>query len=407
MAATTKRKVPAATKVEVVENPLHDEMSKVITEVSRQFVGRDSPVKTLAFAVLTKQHVDFRGPVGTAKTQMVEEFFSRLGGDFFSVLCSPYTQREEFEGPVSIEALSQNRFERITTDALPEANWGFLDEFYKLPAELRNTMLKILNERRYSPAPGQWIACPLHTCAIASNEGPEEGPESPVADRFLYRDIIRSIDNNSQFSKLVKGSKRTSTTRTSLQLTDIGKMYEEVRAIEIPRAVHVLGGKLRNKINSQHFVSDRRWFWAIGANNLEGQPVASAVKASAWLAGRKKANESDLRIISNIAWGTPSEETTTRQIVQDMVKSPQDEVEKIYNDAREAICAVDSAKDGGYDVVVKATESIKTYIQQMRAFIDNDSVDQEWLMLSIGELQAAQKKFVCEQLNISMDDLKA
>ena len=155
--------------------------------ISKGYIDRNKEARALLLGLLTGQHVDFRGVPGTAKSALVRDFCGAIqGSTYFEMLCSEYSTREESEGPISIQALKEGKYERITAGRLPEAHVAFLDEAYKSSPEFRNTLLQIANERIYR-ANGGYVQCPLVTMVIASNEGPPEGPQSAFADRFLLR----------------------------------------------------------------------------------------------------------------------------------------------------------------------------------------------------------------------------
>src|SRR5262249_12700742 len=72
---------------------------------------------------------------------------------------------------------------------LPEADIVFLDEVFKSNSAILNSLLTLLNERRFTSG-GQIIKCPLLSAFGASNEVPSDETLAAIFDRFILR--IRS-----------------------------------------------------------------------------------------------------------------------------------------------------------------------------------------------------------------------
>ena len=69
---------------------------------------------------------------------------------------------------------------------LPEAEIVFLDEVFKSNSAILNSLLTLLNERRYV-AGGVTVKCPLIMAIGASNEVPADADLAAIFDRFLLR----------------------------------------------------------------------------------------------------------------------------------------------------------------------------------------------------------------------------
>ena len=87
------------------------------------------------------------GPPGTAKSALVRAIARAFGGSYFETLVTKFSTPEEIFGPISLKALEQDRFMRVTTGKLPEAQFGFVDEIFKASSAILNTLLTIMNER--------------------------------------------------------------------------------------------------------------------------------------------------------------------------------------------------------------------------------------------------------------------
>ena len=67
--------------------------------------------------------------------------------DRFSILLTKFTTVEEVMGPVSLTALKADKYVRVTTGKLPEADYAYCDEVFKASSAILNTLLRVLNER--------------------------------------------------------------------------------------------------------------------------------------------------------------------------------------------------------------------------------------------------------------------
>jgi MoxR-like ATPase len=137
------------------------------------------------------------GPPGCGKSLLLDGVMSWMHGKRFSVLFTKFTCPEEVVGPVSIAALKEDRYRRVTTGKLPEADLAFLDEVFKARSAISNTLLRILNERVFEDGDGGLVRVPLELCVAASNEWPQgqEGGKELAAlfDRFAFRRAVRPI----------------------------------------------------------------------------------------------------------------------------------------------------------------------------------------------------------------------
>ena len=100
-------------------------------ELSAALIERDAEVDLVLTALAAQEHVLLVGPPGCAKSLLLDSVLGWMHGRRFSVLLTKYTAVDEVFGPLSLTALKEDRYRRVTAGKLPEADGAFLDEVFK------------------------------------------------------------------------------------------------------------------------------------------------------------------------------------------------------------------------------------------------------------------------------------
>jgi len=111
-------------------------------------------VKTKSTTVIANENVLLVGPQGCGKSLLLDTVLSCNGGTKFSILLTKFTCLEEVMGLVSLTALKEDKYLRITTGKLPEADFALIEEIMKGSSAILNSLLKTLNERVYDTGDG-------------------------------------------------------------------------------------------------------------------------------------------------------------------------------------------------------------------------------------------------------------
>jgi len=300
-----------------------DVLRTIRDELQQIFLERTEAIDGALVALLAGQHVLLIGPPGTAKSMLADEICRRLtGARYFQWLLTRFTTPEELFGAVSLQALEQDDYRRITTHKLPEAHVAFLDEVFKASSSILNTILTLMNERRFHN--GREVASvPLLTLFAASNELPEDDELRALDDRFLLRFVVQYVEEDFRFLRLLQA--KPPAARTTLALAGLDAARAEVAALPVPAEVLRALTDLRRELGRKNVVaSDRRWAQAVGV-----------LRAHAYLAGRATVTDEDLPFLEHVLWRDPAEREQVRATIRELLVGYEDEVRVLLYQTRE------------------------------------------------------------------------
>ncbi|MEM7678337.1 MAG: AAA family ATPase, partial [Myxococcota bacterium] len=169
-----------------IETSAPEGIATALAEASRGLVDREALVELTVLAVVAGEHLLVVGPPGTAKSEAIRRVSRVLGGQYFEYLLGRFTEPSELFGPIDLKKLREGIVHTETTGMLPEAELAFIDEVFLGSTAILNTLLGILNERRFRRG-HTTVACPLRVCVGATNRLPDDDDLQAFADRFLLR----------------------------------------------------------------------------------------------------------------------------------------------------------------------------------------------------------------------------
>jgi MoxR-like ATPase len=168
------------------------------------FVAKNEEIDLLTLSAAAQEPLLFVGPPGTGKSDLVVKFVQALALEedtYFEYMLTKFTEPSEILGPIDLELLKQGRFVRRTRGKLPEARVAFLDEIFKSNSAILNTLLTIVNERKFYQD-GEPTPVPLKVLFAATNEIPEQSELDALSDRFALKMESAPV-KNTHFAELI------------------------------------------------------------------------------------------------------------------------------------------------------------------------------------------------------------
>jgi MoxR-like ATPase len=298
-------------------------LARVRDELEQSFAERGDVIEGALIALLSRSHVLLVGPPGTAKSMLADELCRRIeGAAYFQWLLTKFTTPEEIFGAVSLKALEADEYRRVTASKLPEAHIAFLDEVFKANSSILNSILTLVNERRFHN--GKAVeSVPLLTLFGATNELPEEDELAALYDRFLVRFVVGYVQEDFRFLRMIQAEPAPNP--TTLSLAALAALQRQAETLPIPAAVLRHLADLRRELGRKQIVaSDRRYRQSLGA-----------LRGRALLAGRSAVSEEDLAFLEHVLWSDPAEQAEVRATLRTLVRGHEDEVRELLFQSRE------------------------------------------------------------------------
>src|SRR5437763_11824275 len=162
--------------------------------MDQHFLDKQEVVRLMLISVVAGEHMLLIGRPGTAKSAMVRLLARLIDARYFEYLLTRFTEPNELFGPVDIRAFREGTYTRKTETMLPAAEIVFLDEIFKSNSAILNSLLTILNERKFSNG-SKVLDVPLLSMFGASNEVPNDDNLAAIFDRFLLRVVSDNLDS--------------------------------------------------------------------------------------------------------------------------------------------------------------------------------------------------------------------
>lgn len=354
---------------------LKTKMNAVISEVCDSLAERDELIHIIALALLTRKNLFVLGDPGQAKSQAIDKFRAHItDAKQFDVLMSKGIDQEQLFGRLDLASIipghisnsrlnsdtkycemrkqlktlmdaaetdaefnqlaelqgrmsryqgalalyNQGSPEILTDGKIPDSHICFLDELFKANDGVLNSLLKALNERKYTNE-GVTTDIPVISFFSASNEipnfnNPDEKCLRALYDRFDFKVCTRNVEDRGNRMKILKAKQNGTDCYigTTFTLDELYQMQDEVSGVNVPDSIYEITDNILVELRRKDItVSDRTYF--------NFAPVA---RAEAWLNGRDTVIPADLMALVNYLWNKPEEYATVRETIEKLITNP-------------------------------------------------------------------------------------
>ncbi|MDX4071641.1 AAA family ATPase [Aliarcobacter skirrowii] len=298
---------------------LKDRIIKILDSLNENIHERDEVISVAFLSALADQNIFLFGPPGTAKSLISRRLAKVFQNEnYFEYLMQKFSTPEEVFGPVSLTELKKDNYVRKTDGYLPNAEFAFLDEIWKSSPAILNTLLTIINEKKFRNG-SEVKNVPLKVLVSASNETPPSGQGlEALYDRFLTRLYVPPMENKQNFESLLQSSSTTSEINISEDLIIKNTEWEEwkkkIETVKLSKetlnVIHDIRLQFEAKGKSLDiYVSDRRW-----------QKASMLLKAAAFFCDRSETNLVDTLLLRHCLWTTNENREEIIKIVEEAVR---------------------------------------------------------------------------------------
>ena len=195
--------------IEPEVDALRRRINNLRKDLHRYWVDKETLVDLMALCTLAQEPLLLVGKPGTAKSDLVVKFVQALGlntdsEDYFEYMLTQFTEPGEIVGPIDINQLKDGRYMRRVAGKLPQARLVFLDEIFKSNSAILNTLLTIINERKFYQD-GKPVKVPMLMLFAATNEIPDNAELAALRDRFTLKAESRPVRSYAFDELLAKG----------------------------------------------------------------------------------------------------------------------------------------------------------------------------------------------------------
>lgn len=313
----------------------------IIKELTEKLIEREDVVPFIILALYSRSNILLLGPPGVGKTYMIEKiphFAKEL--KYFETLIVGNTTLEELFG-TKIQT-DNGGYEYNIEHSMLDSHICFIDELYKAPSSLLNSLLGVThNSRSYYQRGRGKLTSPMIFMVAASNELPDNNIADAFDDRIPFRFWIDEIRDTENFKRFVKRDFVQHNNFTE-QLT-----LEELNEVTSKKGdifIH------ENIVNMYTIIRTKLWTEKVKISDRKLQTSLDIFQVSALVNERNHVDLSELFLLLDIAWKAFDDITRVKRVIFDTLFGNISEVQKIL-----------SANQDSYSIL----------ISQMRSHVGN------------------------------------
>ena len=358
----------------------HDRIATLKNALSEGLYEKDAALRLALLAAIAGESIFFLGAPGCAKSMLARRVVQAFKADgagslqYFETLLNQFSTPEDVFGNISLKALNgegesgKEEYRRLTENMLPEADIAFLDEICKASPAILNTLLTIINERKFHNG-SKVQNVPLKALLAASNELPAKnrGLEA-LYDRFILRLPIGFIQNEDSFFDMVEGSSsefELSDEIKKLQISneDLKNWKTQIDAVQLSEEARAVISAIRKELTAQNetlseeekaageafAIGDRRW-----------KKIVRILKTSAFLNDRTEVDLMDCQLIEYCIWNTEKQQKKARQIVETCIQQNGLDCDTAIDDINDRIEEFTAKVEQDWFETVKVPEKTRT-----------------------------------------------
>ncbi len=344
---------------------LHDRIKALRDALSEGLYEKDEAVRLALLTAIAGESIFFLGDPGCAKSMIarrIVQAFKADGDDkvkYFETLLNAYTTPDEVFGNVSLKGLNgelsdckdKEVYRRLTEGMLPEADIAFLDEIWKANSTILNSLLTIVNERKFHNG-NEVQSVPLKALFTASNELPAKGRGlEALYDRLILRLVVSFIDDEDNFFEMVNAPSSTEfkvpedVKKLQISNAELKEWKEKIDEVSLSDAAKSVISAIRKELASRNDamneedkesgelfeVGDRRW-----------KKIVHILKTSAFLNDRTEVDLMDCQLIEYCIWNTKKQQKVAREIVEKCIQQNGLDCDTAIDEIKEQIKEFDS-----------------------------------------------------------------
>lgn len=309
-------------------HPLKPRFDAIRRELEQKFLAKEEIIRLMLIAAIAGEHMVLIGPPGTAKSALIRAFARLIDAKYFEYLLTRFSEPNELFGPVDIQSFRAGKYRRVTSRMLPEAEIVFLDEAFKANSAILNSLLTLLNERKFNNG-ADVVRVPLLSLFAASNEVPSAEGLNAIFDRFLLRVHSDNLDSYHFHELMNRGlalekaaAQEEEAARGAAPAPVEGADAAKASALMSAKDLHWCRKNLLDKVEfPEEFLANYKGlcFQLRGEGiSLSDRRVVRLLKlfsASAFLDGRTRVHDGDLFILRH-CWNNLDQ----REILDDVVE---------------------------------------------------------------------------------------